>query len=43
MENLTEVGRLVGCSNKMIKNALNYKEKHETRGRKQSMTPLFVN
>jgi len=38
-----EVGRLVGCSNKMIKNALNYKEKPETRERKRSMTPLHVN
>jgi len=33
-----EVGRLVGCLNKMVMNALNYKEKPETRGRKQSMT-----
>jgi len=38
-----EVGRFVGCLNKMIKNALNYIEKLETRGRKQSMTPLHVN
>jgi len=37
------VGRLFRCSNKMIKNALNYKENPETRGRKQSMTPLHVN
>jgi len=38
-----EVGRLVGCLNKMIKNALKYKEKPETRGRNQSMTPIHVN
>jgi len=38
-----EVGRLVGCLNKMIKNALNYKENPETGGRKQSITTLYVN
>jgi len=37
------VGRLVGYLNKIIKNALNYKEKPETRGRQQSMTPLHFN
>jgi len=37
------VGRLVGYLNKMIKNALNYEENPEIRGRKQSMTPLHVN
>jgi len=35
--------RLVGCLNKMSRNALNYKEEPEIRGRNQSMTPLHVN
>ena len=43
MENRREVGRLVGCSNKMIQNAINYKEKAETRGRKRVLTQHRVN
>lgn len=37
-----EVGRTVGCSNKMIRNALKFVPKPETRGRKRSMSPLLV-
>lgn len=37
-----QVGQLVGCSNKMIRNAITYKEKAERRGRKRALTPLLV-
>jgi len=37
-----QVGRIIGCSNKMICNALKYDTKPETRGRKLAMTPKMV-
>ena len=38
-----EVGRLVECSNKMIRNAIKFLEKPETRGRKRSTLTLLAN
>jgi len=37
-----ESGRIVGCSNKMIHNALLFVEKDETRGRKPSMSNVEI-
>ena len=38
-----EVGRLVECSNKMIRNAIKFQEKPKTRGRKRSISTLLAN
>ena len=38
-----EVGLLVECSNKMIRNATKFQEKPETRGRKRSISKLLAN
>ena len=38
-----EVGRLVECSNKMIRNAIKFQEKPKTRGRKRSISKLLAN
>jgi len=37
-----EIGRIVGCSNKIIRNALLFVEKDETRGRKPSMSNVKI-
>ncbi|XP_061386340.1 uncharacterized protein LOC133321260 [Musca vetustissima] len=37
-----EVGRLLECSNKMIRNAIQFKEKPETRGRKRVISYLLT-
>jgi len=37
-----EIEKIVGCSSKMISNALKYKTKVETRGRKKVMTPRTI-
>ena len=42
-ESYREVGRLVECSNKMIRNAIKFQEKPETRGRKSSIPTLLAN
>ena len=38
-----KVGRLVECSNKMIRNAIKFQEKPETHGRKRSTSTLLAN
>lgn len=37
-----EIGSLLGCSNKMIRNAITFVEKDEKRGRKPVMSQLLV-
>jgi len=37
-----QVGRIIGCSNKIICNALKYDIKPETRGRKTVMSPKML-
>lgn len=39
----SEIRRIVGCSNKMIVNALKYTANPENRGRKKVLSPLMVN
>ena len=38
-----EVCRIVGCSNKLIRNAIIHEKKPEKRGRKRAMTNLLDN
>lgn len=39
----SEIGQIIGCSNKMIRNATTYQFKAETRGRNQRMSQKSIN